>query len=79
SAEKSKKLDEFKTKVKENRLISPNINDISELKSKVSQTLMQSVPSEIKENSGWIRVQDCGKKCKKIKKIGCYTKRFRYI
>ena len=69
SAEKSKKLDEFKTKVKENRLISPNINDISELKSKVSQTLMQSVPSEIKENSGWIRVQDCGKNVKKLKKL----------
>ncbi|MEL3712045.1 hypothetical protein RUT98_07500 [Staphylococcus borealis] len=51
-------------KAKENRLISPNINGISELKSKVSQTLMQSVPSEIKENSGWVRVQDCGKNVK---------------
>ena len=47
-----------------NRLISPNINDISELKSKVSQTLMQSLPSEIKENSGWIRVRDSGKNIK---------------
>ncbi|HEI7927541.1 TPA: DUF4062 domain-containing protein [Staphylococcus aureus] len=37
SAEKSKKLDEFKTKVK--------------------------------ENSGWIRVQDCGKNVKKLKKF----------
>ncbi|HCV3010581.1 TPA: DUF4062 domain-containing protein [Staphylococcus aureus] len=37
SAEKSKKLDEFKTKVK--------------------------------ENSGWIRVQDCGKNVKKLKKL----------
>lgn len=30
---------------------------------------MQSVPSEIKENSGWIRVQDCGKNVKKLKKL----------
>lgn len=63
------KLNEFKKKVKENRLISPNINDISELKNKVSQTLMQNLPSEIKENSGWIRVQDCSKNVKKIKKL----------
>lgn len=69
SNENFKKLDEFKTKVKKNRLISPNINDISELKSKVSQTLMQNIPSEIKENSGWIRALDCGKNVKKLKKL----------
>lgn len=69
SDKNSEKLNEFKKKVKENRLISPNINDISELKNKVSQTLMQNLPSEIKENSGWIRVQDCGKNVKKIKKL----------
>lgn len=62
------KLDEFKMKVKENRLISLNIDSISELKSKVSQTLFQNVPNEIKEG-GWVRIEDCGKNVKKLKKL----------
>lgn len=68
SNENQKKLDKFKMKVKENRLISPNIDGISELKSKISQTLLQNVPSEIKEG-GWVRTEDCGKNIKKLKKL----------
>ncbi|MGX0911365.1 DUF4062 domain-containing protein [Staphylococcus caprae] len=62
------KLDEFKKKVKENRLIKMNIENTSELKNQVSQTLLQTLPNEIKEG-GWVRVEECGKNVKKLKKI----------
>lgn len=62
------KLDEFKMKAKEDRLISLNIDSIAELKNKVSQTLLQNVPNEIKKG-GWIRIEDCGKNVKKLKKL----------
>lgn len=61
-------LDIFKEKVKENRLITLDIKSVAELKNKVTNTLLQTLPTEIK-NGGWIRIEDCGKNVKKLKKL----------
>ncbi|MEJ7368151.1 hypothetical protein [Staphylococcus epidermidis] len=45
-------------------MITLDIKSVAELKNKVTNTLLQTLPTEIK-NGEWIRIEDCGKNVKK--------------